>query len=107
METKLEMQDVEVEGGEWVAHWDPCLQPAASTLLLSGDTGASLAGSSYLESRQAGRVQASPGRINPLWCAAVSGHLQTTRLHLSFCIADVFLKQLDVSELDRSALLRI
>lgn len=36
-----------------------------------------------------------------------SGHLQTTRLHLSFCIADVFLKQLDVSELDRSALLRI
>lgn len=33
--------------------------------------------------------------------------LQTTRLHLSFCIANVFSKQLDVSELDRSALRRI
>lgn len=43
----------------------------------------------------------------PSWPIAVSGHLQTTRFHLSFCIADVFLKQLDVSELDRSALLRI
>lgn len=35
-----------------------------------------------------------------------SSHLPATRLHLSFCIADVFLKQLDVRELDRSALLR-
>lgn len=42
----------------------------------------------------------------PSWPIAGSGHLQTTHLHLSFCISDVFVKQLDVSELDRSALLR-
>lgn len=48
-----------------------------------------------------------PWEGQPSWSTAVSGHLQTTRLHLSFCIADVFFKQLDVSELDRSALLRI
>lgn len=92
METKPETQDVEMGCGEWAAHRDSCLQPAASTLLLSG-AGASLAG----------RVWEG----YPSWSIAVSGHLQTTRLHLSFCIADVFLEQLDVSELDRSALLRI
>lgn len=42
----------------------------------------------------------------PSWPIAGLGHLQTTRLHLSFCISDVFVQQLDVSELDRSALPR-
>lgn len=49
---------------------------------------------------------AASGR-SPLLALAASSHLPATRLHLSFCLADVFLKQLDVSELDRSALLRI
>lgn len=48
----------------------------------------------------------STGESTPSWPIASSGHLQTTRFHLSFCISDVFVKQLDVSELDRSALLR-
>lgn len=48
----------------------------------------------------------STGESTPSWPIAGSGHLQTTRFHLSFCISDVFVKQLDVSELDRSALLR-
>lgn len=92
METKPEPQDVEMEGGAWAAHRDRCSSqlPAPRSSL---GTGASLAGS------------AREG--HPSWSLAVSGHLQTTRFHLSFCIADVFLKQLDVSELDRSALLRI
>lgn len=42
----------------------------------------------------------------PLVALPAPSHLPATRLHLSFCIADVFLKQLDVRELDRSALLR-
>lgn len=96
METKPETQDVEVGDGKWVVHRDRCFQSAASTLLLSGDGG------------EPGRQHpGEPWEGRPSWFAAVSGHLQTTRLHLSFCIADVFLKQLDVSELDRSALLRI
>lgn len=37
METKPETQDLEMEGGEWAVRRDRCLQPAASTLLLSGD----------------------------------------------------------------------
>lgn len=79
METKPEMQDVEVEGGEWVAQQDRCLQPAASTLLLSGDR-------SELGRQGPGK----PWEGQPSWSTAVSGHLQTTHLHLSFCIADVF-----------------
>lgn len=53
----------------------------------------------------------TPQGQEPAWsppCSiAGSGHPQTTHLQLSFCIAGVFLKQLGVSELDRSALLRI
>ena len=105
METKPETQDVEVEGGEWVAHRDRCLQPAASALLLSwGLERAWQAAPVWRAGRQ---DPGKPWEGQPSWSTTVSGHLQTTRLHLSFCIADVFLKQLDVSELDRSALLRI
>lgn len=52
-------------------------------------------------------MEVSTGEVPPPGPSiAGSGHLQTTHLHLSFCISDVFVKQLDVSELDRSALLR-
>lgn len=50
----------------------------------------------------------TPQGQEPVWSPPQTpGHPQTTHLQLSFCIAGVFLKQLGVSELDRSALLRI
>lgn len=88
METKPETQDVEVEEGEWVAHRDPCLQPAASTLLLSGDTGGSLAGSSYLESRQAVSRQALGGSTLfgvLLFQAIFKPHVSTSAFALQMC----------------------
>lgn len=53
----------------------------------------------------------APQGQEPAWSPprsiAGSAHPQTIHLQLSFCIAGVFLKQLGISELDRSALLRI